>query len=165
MEIWIPPSNSPVGRSKLQTGRWQVLRWLKSREDAPPLPFLALSIVRELFCIVSNLTHLALCFFKFCLGRDVWEQQLHSREGIDAAFHGGTITDCSTEAATEVDGHTQSPTVASETWLRSGRSSPAWNPFGMILAPEGKGMEQAVSLGVSWGQLYVLGSNGRQNVY
>lgn len=82
-----------------------------------------------------------------------------------AAFHGGTITDSSTEAATEVDEHTQNPVVASKTWLKSGPSSPAWSPFGMIPAPEGKGMEQAVSWGVSWGQLYVLGSNGRQYVY
>lgn len=86
-------------------------------------------------------------------------------ESWGTAFHGGTITDRSTEAATEVDGHTWNPTVASKTWLRSGPSSPAWSPFGMIPAPEGKGMEQAVSLGVSWGQLYVLGSNGRQYVY
>lgn len=57
-------------------------RWLKSREDAPPLPFLAFSIVRKLFCIVSNFTHLDLCFLKFCLGRDVQEQQLHRVVGV-----------------------------------------------------------------------------------
>lgn len=87
MEICIPappppPSSSAVGRSKLQTGNRQVHRWLKTREDTPPLPFLALSIARELFCIVSNLPPLGLCFFKFNLGKDVWEQQLHRVVGV-----------------------------------------------------------------------------------
>ena len=78
-----------------------------------------------------------------------------SRGGSAAAFLGGTVTDSSTKAASEPDGHTH------KTWLESGRSSPAWSPIGMISAPEGKGMEQAVSSEVGWGQWHVLGSNGR----
>lgn len=57
------PSDSPVGSSDFQTGRRQVHRWLESREDAPLLPFLALSTVREFFCFVSKLTHLDSCVF------------------------------------------------------------------------------------------------------
>lgn len=61
-----------------------------------------------------------------------------SRGGTAAACHRGTVTDCSTKAATEVDGHTQIPAVSCKTWLESGPSSPAWSPIAMIPAPEGR---------------------------
>ena len=44
-------------------------------------------------------------------------------------------------------------------------ASPAWSPVGMIPAPEGTGAEQAMSLGVDWGQQSVLGRSGRRCVY
>lgn len=50
-----------------------------------------------------------MCFFKFCLGRDVWEQQLHRvLGGTAAAFHQGMTTDNSTRAASELNGRTDS---------------------------------------------------------
>lgn len=161
-----PPSGIPVGRSKLQTGRRQVHRCLKSRENVPPLPFLALGVVRELFCIVSNLIHLDLCFFKFCLGRDVREQQLHRVVGVQPLL----FIEALQPAA--VLGLLLGLTDTLRFWLLPARlswrvdtSSPASSPDGMIPAPEGKGVEQAVSWGVGWGQLYVLGRNGRRYVY
>lgn len=135
-------------------------RWPESLEDMSPLPFLAFSIVGELFCIVSNLTYLGLCL-SFVWAGVSGNSSCQSHGGSAAAFHGGTVTDSSTKADAELDGHTQIPAVASKTWLEGGPSSSAWSPTGMIAAPEGKGMKQAVSLEVGWGQWHVLGSNGR----
>lgn len=158
------PSNSPVGRSKLLASRRQVPRWPKSWEDMSPLPFLAFSIVGELFCIIYNLTYLGL-YLSFVWAEMFGNSSCQSHGRSAAPFHGDTVTDSSTKPASGLDGHTQIPAVACKTWLESGRSSPAWSPVGMVSAPEGKGMEQALNLEVGWGQWHVLGSNGRRYVY
>lgn len=71
------PQQQPSGKKQTPDRQMAGAQVAQVSGRCSSVPFLALSIVRELFCIVSNLTHLGLCFFKFCLGRDVWEQQLH----------------------------------------------------------------------------------------
>lgn len=77
---------------KEANSRKQGTRWLRSQKDVPHIPHPSLSIVRELFCPVSNLEHLGLCL-KFCLVSRVWEAAVvRTAVGILAALELGGHT-------------------------------------------------------------------------
>lgn len=162
VEIWIPapsPSNSPVGRSQLLAGRRQVPRWLKSLEDMSPLPFLAFSIVGELFCIVSNLSYLGLCL-SFVWAEMFGNSSCQSHGGSAAAFHGGAVTTALLRLLLSLRDPLRFQLLpARPGWRMDTAALPgvqlAWYPL------QREGNEQAVSLEVGWGQWHVLGSNGR----
>lgn len=105
-------------------------------------------------------------FLSFVWAEMFGNSSCQSRGGTAAAFHRGTVMDSSTKAATELEGHTRFPAVASKTWLGEWTQQPclesSWHDTSSRRERNGAGSEPGgrpgtvVCIGQQWEAICLL---------